>query len=173
MQPIDLLIVCVLVISGLTVFLYRRLKASALHNKLNSAGRSKLKTLELLEERGYKIVDCDRSIEVCSIIDGKTYSDILIADFEVQKGHLRYLVKIAGGQSSRLGYRENRENLIGISAVFRYPNLLLVDPERKNIRLMKTAFKEPFHNKINRLKKPLFFFILGSLCTIIAGYRFL
>ena len=71
MQPIDLLIVCVLVISGLTVFLYRRLKASALHNNLNSAGRSKLKTLELLEERGYKIVDCDRSIEVCSIIDGK------------------------------------------------------------------------------------------------------
>lgn len=173
MRPMDLLILSSLVICGLSYIFYRNYVKRDLERKINNAKRSKLKTMELLEERGFEIVDCDRSLELCSKIDGKTYTDILSIDFIVQKGRERYLVRVSsGGQSSRLGYRENRGTLIGVSAIFRYPNLLLVDPERRIIRLMKTVVKEPFYNKLLRLKKTMCIFVLGAVCAIIVEYYF-
>lgn len=173
MRPADLVLVCILTFFGVGFFVCRKYTRAVLDKKLKNAGRNQLKTMELLEEKGYGIIDCDRHVELFSVIDGKTYKDMLHVDFIVQKGHLRYLVKIAsGGQSLRLGYRENREPLIGISALFHCPNILLVDPERKNIRMMRTFSKAPFPYRLKNLGKKSLIFCLGAFCAIIIMYCF-
>lgn len=173
MRLTDLAAVGVMLVFGLTVFYYRRHSAVLLERKLHSARGSKLKSMEFLEEKGFKILDCDKSVEVISIVDNKSYRDALRVDFVVQKGPVKYLVRtVSGGQSPRLGYRENREPLIALSAIFGYSNLLLVDPERRNIRLMQTELKRSLPHRFNLMWKMAGVFLLGAFCAIIKGHLF-
>lgn len=171
MGPADLAIVGLIVVSVITYYLYRRQKEVTLSRKISQASRCKLKTMEFLEDKGYKILDWDSSIEITSIIDNKTYTDVAAVDFIVEKGNRRYLVKTAsGGQSSRLGYRENREPLTALTCIFSCPNLLLVDTDRGNIRVMETSAGRGLASGIEGLVRSVPVFLSGVLCAAILWY---
>jgi len=170
----DFVAVALLLVCGGGWFLYRRYTAAVLSSKLKTAARSKLKTIELLEERGFTVIDCQQSVEVDSIIDGKSYTDVFTVDFVAQKDGQRFLVKsVSGGQLPRLGYRENREPLMTLTALFSIPNILLVDPERKNIRYMKNSPKKSLAKRIKSLVNIILIFLSGAFCVIIIRYLFL
>lgn len=171
MEMYDLLILAVLSAVILGVYIYKKYSARVLQRKLNNAKRSSLKAIELLEERGYTIIDCDRRVQLVSLIDGKTYNDVWGMDFLVRKGRTNYLVKISsGGQSSRLGYRENREALLGSVAVFGCPRLLLIDPERRQIRILKSSVIRPAAQRFSRLLTYGAIFLLGALSSLALWY---
>lgn len=173
MRMNDLLVMTILCAVILAAYIYRRYTRSALNEKLCSAKRSHIKATELLQDMGYTIIDCDRRLQLSSIIDGKLYTDFLGVDFLAKKGRGRYLVKIAsGGQSSRLGYRENREALIGLCAVFGCPNLLLVDPERRQIRVLKSIVKKPLSERFSNLIILGCVFLLGAAGSLVLRHLF-
>ena len=164
----DLLIVAFLSALIAGVFLYKKYTAAVLHEKLNHTKRGQLKTIELLQDRGYTIIDCNRRIQLSSLIDGKSYIDYLDVDFLVKKGRVKYLVKVvSSGQSSRVGYRENRETLLGLAAVFGCPNLLLIDPERRQIRVLKSIIRKPVIQKLSRLLLLGSIFLLGAISSLV------
>lgn len=167
----DLVAVVLLALCWTIWSFYRRHTAQALTQQLDKAKGNKLKTIELLEERGFTVIGSDQNMEIISIIDDKSYTDTLTVDFVVQKGRQRYLVKTtSGGQSPRLGYKENREPLFTVAAVFSNPNILLVDPDRRNIRYMRTAPKKTVFSKVKSLGKSVLVFLLGAFCVIIIRY---
>ncbi len=171
MGPVDLLIVGLAVVISLTYYLLRRHREKSLNRKISQARSSQRKTMEFLEERGYKILDCESSLELSSKIDNKTYTDTATVDFVVEKDNKRYLVKKAsGGQSSRLGYRENREPLTALTAMFSCPNILLVDTDRSNIRVMETSTGRHRVAKIESILRSVPIFLSGAIFAILLWY---
>lgn len=171
MGPADLAIVGLIVVSVITYYLYRRQMEVTLSRKISQASRSKLKTMEFLEDKGYKILDVDPSIEIISKIDNKIYQDVAAVDFIVEKDNKRYLVKTSsGGHSSRLGYRENREPLTALTCIFLCPNLLLIDTDRGNIRVMETSTGRGLAAGIKGLVRSVPVFLSGVLCAAILWY---
>lgn len=171
MGPVDLAIVVFIVLIVLIYYFVRRHRETSLSRKVTPVRGKKQKTMEFLEERGYKILDCESSLEITSQIDNKTYTDVAEVDFIVEKDNKRYLVKTAsGGQSSRLGYRENREPLTALMAIFSCPNLLLVDTDRSNIRVMETVIGRSVALKLQDLVKAVPIFLAGALLAVILWY---
>jgi len=167
MQQTDLVIlgfiVCVIVIYNIRRSLIKR----RLQSKLGSANRRQLKAAELLESRGFKIMDVNRHVVFSTETDRGKYSDVAVVDLVVKKGFSRYIVKlISEKQFPRFNTRQVREALTSRLILFGVGNLLLVDLDKDRVKHIKVRVRKPLKQKLGAFLMPGVAFILGVIFAL-------
>lgn len=97
---------------------------------LYKAKRAENLAVKVLQNAGYKIVDVQKRVKVKTRIDGKDFSNTIIADMIVKKGHKTYLVEIkTGKQTEKTIPPQIRRQLLEYYLVFKPDGLILLDME--------------------------------------------
>lgn len=135
LQPVDWLVLGLLVLGYLVWLILRYKKRSRLKHKMAVARNKEKQAIKFLEKNGYKVIDIQPGAEMKTIVNDREYSTWIRPDLLVKKGNREYVAEVkSGAMATRITNRMTRRQLLEYYVVFGTKGILLVDMEKKRIR---------------------------------------
>ncbi len=114
-----------------SIFRYHKKK---LINQLN---KQQLNLLEILEEEGYKLKDCNKIIEKKAETNGKVYYHVYEVPLIVKKNNKKYIVHIKKKKETiRLSAKKDRELFLNLCILYKVNGVIIVDPDGKRFKYL-------------------------------------
>lgn len=108
-----------------------------------AASRSETAAAQLLEERGYRVVDSQVRTFWAVHIDGEPHDIEIRADHLVEHAGKRYVAEVkTGAEAPRITTAATRRQLLEYRCAYDVDGILLVDMQRLEIRLVEFALPE-------------------------------
>ena len=123
---------------------YKRKKGQMIVHRARKAENSAVK---VLQNAGYKIIDIQKRVKIKTKINGKYYSNTIIADMLVKKAGKVYLVEIKTGKQGKPISPLIRRQLLEYYLVYRPDGLILLDMEKRKIHHISFELENTWKNK--------------------------
>lgn len=131
---------------------------------MHKAKRAENLAVKILENAGYKVLEVQKRLKVKTKIDGKEYSNTIIADMIVQKGVKTYLVEIkTGKQVEKTITPLIRRQLLEYYLIYKPDGLILLNMETGKLHNISFNLEDSYRYKIY-LKYTLAF-LVGVITT--------